>query len=231
MSAVRWRPAGRIWNLLLAVLIVVAVVVQITMVVRGQHVLVAERGGLPAIPTRVIRFLSYFTIQSNILVAVTGIWLVWDVSGTNRFWQVLRQDALVGITITGVIYVTLLRPLVDLHGVARLTDIAFHYVAPIGALVGWVLFGPRGRISDRVLAWSLIWPALYIGYTLAHGAAGSWYPYPFIDVGTLGYAVALRNGLGITVLILGVGVLFRWADRYLPDRTGAAEVPRPATAI
>ena len=68
--------------------------------------------------------------------------------GRNRLWQVLRLDALVGITVTGLIYVTLLRPLVDLSGVPRLTDIGFHYVTPIGAVLGWA----SAVLGDRIQA-------------------------------------------------------------------------------
>ncbi len=204
--------AARIWHALLALVIAVSVVVQLTLVVRGENVLVDENGRTVAAGTRVIRFLSYFTIQSNLLVLLTSVWLLVEPTGPGRLWRVLRLDALVGITVTGLIYVTLLRPLVDLHGIPKLTDIAFHYVAPLGTVVGWVLFGPRRRITDGVLGWSLVWPALYVAYTLAHGAASDWYPYPFIDVTQLGYAVALRNGVGVALLILGMGMLYRWVD-------------------
>ena len=214
----RASVVGRAGNALLGVLILAAVGVQLTLVVRGEHVLVTERGVLPSVSTRIIRFLSYFTIQSNLLVAVTGLWLAVEPSGRHRLWQVLRLNALVGITVTGIIYVTLLRPLVHLSGVPKLTDIAFHYVAPIAAVVLWLACGPRRRVSDGVLGWSLVWPALYVGYTLAHGAASHWYPYPFVDVTAIGYATALRNGAGIALLLLGLGVLFRWVDRALARR-------------
>jgi hypothetical protein len=56
----------------------------------------------------------------------------------------------------------------------------------------------------------------WIGYTLAHGAASGWYPYDFLDVSTLGYAVALRN-LAFVVLVALVFLLAFWlVDRKLP---------------
>jgi hypothetical protein len=63
---------------------------------------------------------------------------------------------------------------------------------------------------------ALVWPALYIGWTLVHGAASSWYPYPFIDVADLGYPTALRNGVGMVVLLAGVATLYRVGDARLP---------------
>ena len=42
--------------------------------------------------------------------------------------------------------------------------------------LGWLLFGPRPRIDDNTLVLSLIWPALYVGYSFAHGAVSHWFP-------------------------------------------------------
>jgi hypothetical protein len=209
--------AAVVWNAVVSVMIVAAIVVQLGLVVRGHNVLVVD-GRKPPVGTRVIRFFSYFTVESNILVALTCAWLAVRPAADGVLFRVLRLDALIGITVTGIIYVTLLRPIVHLTGVPKLTDIAFHYLAPVLAVAGWLLFGPRPRLDDRVLALSLIWPALYVGYSLAHGAASDWYPYPFIDAHVLGYVPTLRNGAGILVLLLGVGLLFRWVDRWLSER-------------
>jgi hypothetical protein len=78
-----------------------------------------------------------------------------------------------------------------------------------------------------VLLLALIWPSLYIAYTLAHGAVSDWYPYPFIDVVELGYPTALRNGLGMVVLLAGVATLYRLADRRLAVTPGQLTA-RPA---
>jgi hypothetical protein len=96
-----------------------------------------------------------------------------------------------------------------------LTDTGLHYVAPLMTVIGWFLFGPRPRIDENTLILSLIWPVLYMLYTLAHGAASDWYPYPFIDVTKLGYLSALGNGLGIAVLMVGVGALYMYLDHRM----------------
>ena len=57
-----------------------------------------------------------------------------------------------------------------------------------------------------------------MAYTIAHGAASKWYPYPFIDVHKLGYVTGLRNGVGLCVLLVGVGALFMWLDHRLPEQ-------------
>ncbi|MDQ2836977.1 MAG: Pr6Pr family membrane protein [Actinomycetota bacterium] len=210
------RPAIG-WNLFIVLVIVAALGTQLVLVIRGTHVL-TEGAGLPPISTRIIRFFSYFTVDSNILCAITAATLVANPDRDGRIWRVLRLNALVGITVTGLIYVTLLRPVVNLSGLPKLTDIGMHYVVPLAMVIGWLLFGPRPRIDTATLLPSLIYPAAYIGYTIAHGAASHWYPYPFTDVTTLGYPVTIRNGVGVCVLLLGVSALFMYADGWLINR-------------
>jgi hypothetical protein len=42
-----------------------------------------------------------------------------------------------------------------------------------------------------------------------------WYPYPLIDVAAHGYAVAVRNSVGLIVLVVGVGTRFLCGDPRL----------------
>jgi hypothetical protein len=208
------RPAARLWHAITALVAVASVVTELVLVASGHNPLLATDA--PPAGTRVLRFLSYFTIQSNILVAVTAAGLAVRPVRRGRLFVVLRLDAILGITVTGVVYATLLAPLHDPHGLVAFTNAGLHYVAPIMTVLGWLVFGPRPRLGEDVLLLALIWPALYVGYTLIHGAASGWYPYPFIDVARIGYPTALRNGLGVIVLLAGLATLLRVGDRRLP---------------
>ena len=227
----RLDPIAPLWHLLTALAVTVGVIWQLVLVLHGVNVLVEPSGHLPAISTRVVRFLSYFTVQSNILVGLTSAALVLRPKRSGLLWGVLRLDAMFGIAVTGVIYSTLLRGVVELHGAAAITNALLHYVVPLAAVLGWLLFGPRPRISENVLMLSLIWPAIYVAYTFANGAVDHWYPYPFIDVTKHGYAVVIRNGIGLIVLLVGVGALFMYGDHRLPPTApghpgvGSSETP------
>jgi hypothetical protein len=210
----RANRIAAIWHLLTALIAVAAIVTQFVLVLRGVNVLVVD-GKIPSVGTRVVRFFSYFTVQSNILVAITASALAVGSDRDGPVFRVVRLASLFGITVTFATYVTLLRPIVNLHGLPALTDTGLHYVVPAMAVLGWLVFGPRRRITEHTLMLSLIWPVAYVGYTLAHGATTHWYPYPFVDVTKLGYATALRNGLGLTVLLVGVGSLFMYLDHRL----------------
>jgi hypothetical protein len=59
-----------------------------------------------------------------------------------------------------------------------------------------------------LLAQSLIVPIVWVAYTLIHGAIISWYPYPFLNVMTLGYATVAVNVVAIAVGALIIGAIY-----------------------
>ncbi|MGI8576953.1 MAG: Pr6Pr family membrane protein [Nocardioidaceae bacterium] len=226
-----WREFSRFakpWHLLTALISAASLITQIVLVVRGVNVLTDHAGNLPSVPERLFRFFSYFTVQSNILVIITALSLVLVAERDGRLWRVLRLDAMVGITVTLIVYHFALAPLLDLRGVSKLTDTGFHYVTPILAILGWLAFGPRPRFDVATLWWSLVWPALYFLYSIVHGENSGWYPYPFIDVGLHGYPTTLRNALLVCLLLLGVGTVYLTADAKLRRTPPSARPPSNA---
>jgi hypothetical protein len=207
---------SRAWNAILALVIAASLITQIVLLARGGgDVNTVGNAASVAVGARLIRLFSYFTIQSNILVLALAVSLVLDPVRDGRGWRVLQLDALVGIIITGLVYISVLSGQQQ-HGIGVWLNAGFHYFAPLWAVIGWLLFGPRPRLDARTAGWMLGWPLLWIGYTFAHGAASGWYPYPFLDVGLHGYAIALRNTAAVVVLaVVIVGVLFV-IDRRLP---------------
>jgi hypothetical protein len=96
------------------------------------------------------------------------------------------------------------------------TNAVFHYIVPIMMVIGWLVFDPRPRMDRSVVVSALIWPVLWLGYTLAHGAASSWYPYPFVDVTTRGYGRVAVNCMLVCLVYLLVSALFAFGARKLP---------------
>lgn len=221
------RGAARLWHAAVALTAGVGTVWQLSLTLRGITVLTDDAGNAPSYAARVLRFFSYFTIQSNVLVAIASVALALRPDRDGSAFRVLRLMALVGITVTGVIYVTILRDDVHLHGAAAATNALLHYLAPTLTVLGWLLFGPRPRIDRRTLAWCAIWPVAYIAYTLMHGALADWYPYPFTDVVEHGYAVVLRNGLGVLIVLTIIGALFLWLDGALHRAPARARAVAP----
>ncbi len=227
MTAVR---AARAWHGLVAVLVLAALALQLWIAVRvpgspPAHVTGTLYGA--ALPSRVLRVLSFFTIQSNILSGVAGAQLALDPRRDGPGWRVLRLSALVGITTTGVVYAAVLSRVHDPHGWQETsTNAVFHYVVPALMVLGWLAFGPRPRVERRTAWLALVWPALWLVYTLLHGWVSRWYPYPFIDVAALGYPSVAQNGAGVLALLLVVIGVFALGDRRLPPT--AATAPEPS---
>src|SRR5690606_28950316 len=105
-----------------------------------------------------------------------------DPAADGRLFRVLRLDAIVGITVTGLVHWFLLRPLLSLEGADYVADKLLHVVVPVLAVIGWAAFGPRPRVTAFVVRWALAWPVGWLVVTLVVGAISQWYPYPFLDV-------------------------------------------------
>lgn len=203
---------ARTWHALTALVVWAALTFQFILIWRGGVVL-DETAPVP-LATRVVRFFSYFTVLSNLLVAVTATTLALGHQTTQKWWKVVRLNAIVAIAITGLVHWFLLRPLLDLSGGDYVADKLLHVVAPVLAIVGWGFFGPRGR-AERSLLWpSLIYPIGWLVYTLVRGAIVDWYPYPFLDVNLHGYPQALVACAGVALLLLAL----TWAAIRLDPR-------------
>ncbi len=205
---------ARVGHGLVAVTVAAALLLQLVLVVIGASVLRPEDD--PGLAVRLLRLVSYFTIQSNGLVLVASATLVRDPARDGAAWRVIRLDAVTGIVVTGLVHWFLLRPILDLHGASALADTLLHVVVPIAATAGWVVLGPRGRISGRTVAYGLIWPAAWVLCTLAVGAVTGWYPYPFLDVGTLGVGPVALAVSAIGAFLVVVESTLWLLDRVLP---------------
>ena len=210
---------ARTWHGAIAVLAVAALAIQLWISVRVPGTPASTDVGRVAGATlagRLLRMASFYTIQSNVLSAITSAQLARNRDRDGPVWAIVRLDALVGIAVTGVVYSTVLARIHEPKGWQEYsTNAAVHYVVPIMMVLGWLLFGPRPRIDRRVLWWSLAFPILWFGYTLVRGAISPWYPYPFVDAHTQGYPRVLVNALLVTLVLGAVSALFWCGDRKL----------------
>lgn len=221
-----WSPgtAARVWFGLTALTVLTGLVISIVATATGD----GGQFGSPVVAT--FNIFAYFTIQSNVIVGIISTLLALrpdraaprrpDGAPSGRpdgissersatLFRVFRLDGLVMIVITAIIYHTLLAGLVDLHGWSSFDNQLVHTVVPILAILGWLLFGPRRLITWRTLGLSVVYPILWVVFTLVRGAIGHWYPYPFIDAGQLGYGRVTLNVLAVTAgfLLLAAGAL------------------------
>ena len=165
-------------------------------------------------PVRIIRFFSFFTILSNIVVAGVATALAINPERNGRVFRVLRLDSLVMITVTGLIYSIVLAGLYTIDGVGRnLANDGLHYVTPTLTVLAFVVVGPRLRWRVPEVFGALVLPMVWVAYILLQGVVTKWYPYPFIDVNELGYAMVAANIAGIVVIGVVFGFVFFFLDR------------------
>jgi hypothetical protein len=110
------------------------------------------------------------------------------------------------------VYNAILRFLWSPEGLQKVVDELLHTVIPVLCLIFWWKYARSQKMKwNHAYVW-LIYPLLYILYILVRGAVSGFYPYPFIDVTTLGYEKALINSgliaaafLIISFILIAIG--------------------------
>ncbi|MGD2042259.1 MAG: Pr6Pr family membrane protein [Acidimicrobiia bacterium] len=183
--------------------------------------------GLSRSDLTVVRFFSYFTVLSNTL-AVIMLTLLAAAPGRDdtRWFALFRGAVTIYMSVTALVYAVLLAPnLADVAVPEPWIDWTIHVIGPVAVAVDWFVSPPSAPIENSALAIWLLFPAVYLGYSLIRGSMVDWYPYPFLNPDEVGgYAgVALWSTVGL-VVVLGFGYLYRW---WVNRVVGRAE-PAPA---
>ena len=208
----RYLSFARPWFGLVAAVALLGVVLQfVATAVDSQPYSVFDSTG-----ARVANVLCFFTILSNLLVG--GVHARFAVAGGpySRLQRVLALAAVVSIAVTGIVYNLVLAATSNPQGLHQVANVLCHMVTPLIAVVGWLVFGPRGLIDRQIVLLSAIYPAAWLAFTLVRGAFIDWYPYPFVDVVALGYGRVAINCVVVAVLFLGLGFGALGLDRHLP---------------
>ena len=164
-----------------------------------------------------VHFFSFFTVLTNTLAAAVLTCALTTRPSRGRTWLLqawVSAGIGVSIVVVGLAYNLLLRHLWHPEGWQRLADELLHDVMPLLYLAYWWLCVEKGQLRVwHCLVWA-IYPLLYFVYVMLRGHLVGTYPYPFIDVGTLGYGQVLLNALGIllgfVLVSLGLIALDRW---------------------
>lgn len=172
-----------------------------------------------SMPETIARYFGFFTILTNILVAVSFT-IVYKKGIGNSFFSkpnTLTATA-VYITIVGLIYNIILRFLWAPQGLAKITDELLHSVIPVLYILFWLKFVPKQTIQwKNIFPW-MLYPLVYLGYTLLRGSFANWYPYPFINVAEIGYNKALVNSAMVTAAFVAVALLFVGISKWRSNK-------------
>jgi hypothetical protein len=153
-----------------------------------------------AVPEAVIRYFSYFTILTNLLVAVCFTSLLLKERKAERFFK--QPSVLTAVTV----YILIV-------GLELLADNLLHSITPLFALLYWIVYVPAKEISwKQTPAW-MLYPFFYLIYIMIRGSFSNFYPYFFIDVSKLGYTKAFTNAVYVTVAFFAVSLVLIWIGR------------------
>lgn len=158
----------------------------------------------------------FFTILTNFALAVTMTW----VAVGRRVSPLVLGGLTLAVLLVGVIYATLLQNLYQLRGPAAVADVLLHKVSPVAMALWWLFFAPRAKLRSSAPLWWSIYPLAYLGYALARGQFDGRYPYPFLDVGKLGWLQTALNTGGIAFAFILAGFALVWIDRWRPLGSG-----------
>jgi hypothetical protein len=157
-----------------------------------------------------INFFFYFTVLSNILAAV--LMAILAVSPVRTIDNgLLRGGVTLYMTITGLVYAVLLRPIeADVGLTEPWVNWVLHSLGPATVMIDWLLFPPHKWLSRTALWYWLIFPALFLAVTLIRGPVVDFYPYPFLDPREIGYPGVAAYSAGILLGFLVIGAFIRW---------------------
>ena len=191
-----------VYRIFFALLGLSAVVTEIAIIVeRGRFV--------PA------NFFSFFTIESNLLAILVLIIsaLVLARGKQGRLVAMLRGASTLNMIIVGVVFSLLLSGLEVELTAAPWDNIVLHYILPVVVSLDWLMDTPKLRVAFRQTFVWMVFPVVYVVYSLIRGYFVGWYPYPFLDPNNHGY-----GGVAITSIILllgtaGLAWLLAWSTR------------------
>ena len=197
-----------------AAVVVCGIAIQLAVTANGHE------GFFPDNPDRVFNVFAYFTIQSNLLLGGTTLMLALQPDRPqSTLFRTLRLNGMLCIAVTGIVYHLVLAGQDDPQGWAAVSNFLLHTLAPVVGVVGWLLFGPRGQTDARIVSWSIVYPLLWLVFTLVRGEFVGFYPYPFVDVDEHGYGRVLLNCLLVAILFLALAAGASYLDRRLRRRT------------
>ena len=185
------------------------------------------KGGVD-IPTHLAHFFSFFTIDSNVITAIVlviGAYFLLFRSGEDPKWyNIVRASTASYMIVTGIVYNLLLRG-IDLPQGSTLgwSNEVLHVVACVWMLLDWLLVPGRTPIATREIWKVLVFPILWVLYTLVRGPLVAdtvygnafWYPYPFLNPNTSanGYLSVAFYVVLIALVISATAAGVLWVSR------------------
>jgi hypothetical protein len=162
----------------------------------------------------------FFTVQSNIfIIAMALIFLINEIvllitkkSFINQTLLFIKYVATVAITVTFLVFFTMLAPLMGVDYLLSFNNFSLHAIVPILAIVDFIFFDTDINLTYSNSLLATIAPIsyvlfVYIGacFKLQYGE-NLYYPYFFLDFETNGFLFEKGFGIIPWIIILLAGI-------------------------
>lgn len=182
-----------------------AIIAQFVLMLLNRQVAVLEA---------IVRFFSFFTILTNIIVAMFFTVSLFKI---YKFPLniLLKKGASTAITafilIVGLVYHIALRHIWNPTGLQFIVDQLLHTIIPIFMLGYWSFTIKKDDLQLKPISYWLLYPLCFILFVFIRGYFSGFYPYPFLNVPEIGYEKTLLNigvifGTTITILALLISI-------------------------
>lgn len=165
------------------------------------------------------KFITAFTSLTNIMIGlILTSAVIQPKSRTLRFLSgpLVMGCAATYITFMAGVFAILIAPIATSVGLQRIVGGFLHGVIPVLYLLYWLLAVPKRHLRVRhVFIWST-GALMYFILILIRGAISGIYPYPFVDVGVLGYSRVMLNAVLLLGVFIAVGLAVVAIDRRSP---------------
>ena len=169
----------------------------------------------------------FFTVQSNIfIIAMALLFLINEVvlllgkkSFVNQTLLLIKYVATVAITVTFLVFFTMLAPLMGIDYLLSFNNFSLHAIVPILAIIDFILFDTDIQLHLRNSLLATIAPISYVVFVYIGAifklrySENLYYPYFFLDFETNGFFFEKGFGVVPWVIILlggicGLGFLY-----------------------
>ena len=170
-----------------------------------------------------------FTTLSNLTVAIFYFtYVVSEIKNPNsainsikfKYFEFLIT---MSIMLTGLVAHFMLKGLFDeMDYIVKASLVLLHYVVPIATFLDWLLFDIKGQTTKLMPLFSAIFPIVYVIVSMfaAEFISGEGkYPYPFLDVDTLGIKAVLINIVLLSTAYFVVGYLGVYIDHKINNHS------------
>lgn len=130
---------------------------------------------------RGLGLIRYYTIQSNTILFVYLILGFKEKIRQHPLYEKMLPGVVLYITITFMVFATLLQGTFEIPGIRKLGNILVHYVVPVLAIYYLFKYGESKYTYKDTIVW-IIYPLVYIMFMFIYGTITNDYLYPFFNL-------------------------------------------------